>query len=346
MKNLICKLIIIFSVLCVSCVDGEYQSLKVLQLNVWGEGGPVPNGFQGIIDIIDQTDPDVVLLQEIRGQIAINVFIDSLQKKGKTYHGKSITISTALMSKYPLADVQSSTELGEDSYAFTKGTIKIKGQQIVFYSLHWDWLNVGYYLGRGYCGTSWKKLDAPIIDADSVLNYNRLSRRKQEMEALIANMKTEKKKGNLVIIGGDLNEPSHLDWQEDTKDIRDHNGMIINWDCSMLLQKEGYKDTYREIYPNPVSHPGFTCNAGNKDAKTKDLQWALGIDDRERIDFIYYFPNKKLQLKEVAIVGPKEDFYDGKIQFEQTEDTIIEPKGIWPSDHKGNLVEFKLYRNK
>lgn len=114
----------------------------------------------------------------------------------------------------------------------------------------------------------------------------------------------------------------------------------------MLLQAAGYKDAYREIYPNPVSHPGFTCKAGNKDAKPTDLHPSSGFDHRERIDFLYYFPNKNLQLKEIAIIGLKEDFYDGKIQFEQTEDNRIEPKGIWPSDHKGNLAEFKLYTEK
>lgn len=203
-------------------------------------------------------------------------------------------------------------------------------------------MHVGYYLARGYSGTTWDKLVSPVVDADSVLNYNRSSRRKIEVEALITNMQNETEEGSLIILGGDLNEPSHLDWQEDTKDVRDHHGMIVNWDCSVLLQKAGYKDAYREIYPNPLTHPGFTCNAGNKDAEPKKLQWSLGVDDRERIDFIYYLPSKSLKLELAAIVGPRKDFYDGKIQFENTEDNIIIPQGIWPSDHKGNFVEFRL----
>lgn len=342
MKYLNYKLLVLFSLLFISCSE-KHQSLKVLGINVWNEGEIVPNGFKGIVDIIDQTDSDVVLLQEVRSQGTINTLIDSLQKRGKAYYGKCLTISSAIMSKYPLTDIQSSTELGKDSYAFTKGTIKVKDQQITVYSIHLDWLYVGYYLGRGYCGTTWEKLDAPVIDADSLLRYTAQSRRIKEVKALIANMKQEEAKGNLVILGGDFNEPSHLDWQEDTKNVRDHSGMVINWDCSMLLQTAGYKDTYRDIYPNPISHPGFTCNAGNKDAKPAKLQWSLGVDDRERIDFLYYLPNKKIELKEVAIVGPKEDFYDGKIQFEPTEDNRIEQKGVWPSDHKATFAVFKIY---
>ena len=56
--------------------------------------------------------------------------------------------------------------------------------------------------------------------------------------------------GRPIIMGGDFNEPSHLDWQADTKDLWDHNGAIIHWDCSMMLSKAGFKDAYREKFPN------------------------------------------------------------------------------------------------
>lgn len=327
-----------------SCCSRESQPLRVLQLNTWGEGSVVSGGTQALIDIIDQSDPDLVLLQEIRGQKTIDLFIDSLQKRGKTYYGKSMNISTALMSKYPMNDVRSSTELGDDSYAFMKGVVEVKSQRISFYSIHLDWLHVGYYLARGYSSNpTWNKLSAPVTDADSVLNYNRQSRRNKEIEALMASVENDIDNGSLVIFGGDLNEPSHLDWQEDTKDIRDHNGMVIDWDCSSMLYNAGYKDVYRESYPSAVTHPGFTCNAGNKYVDAQKLLWSLNIDDRERIDFIYYHPNESLELESVSIIGPKEDFYDGKIQYQETQDNITETSGVWPSDHKGNLAIFKLY---
>ena len=54
------------------------------------------------------------------------------------------------------------------------------------------------------------------------------------------------------------NEPSHLDWKENTKNLWDHNGTVVRWDCSVLLENAGFKDAYRTKYPNPVTHPGFT----------------------------------------------------------------------------------------
>ena len=128
-----------------------------------------------------------------------------------------------------------------------------------------------------------------------------------------------------------------------TKDMRNHNGLVINWDCSLMLQKAGYKDTYRELYPCALTHPGFTWPAGNESVSLNSLAWTEGVDDRDRIDFIYYYPSDKLKLKDVAIVGPREDFYDGKIRSELTEDNIIIPHSRWASDHKGTYAEFEYY---
>ena len=36
-------------------------------------------------------------------------------------------------------------------------------------------------------------------------------------------------------MAGDLNEPSHLDWVESTKDMFEHNGCIVPWQTSLLL---------------------------------------------------------------------------------------------------------------
>jgi len=35
-----------------------------------------------------------------------------------------------------------------------------------------------------------------------------------------------KEKGNIILLGGDFNEPSHLDWKENTKNLWDHNGTV------------------------------------------------------------------------------------------------------------------------
>ena len=76
-----------------------------------------------------------------------------------------------------------------------------------------------------------------------------------------------------------------------TKKLWGHNGVIVNWDCSRMLYEAGFRDAYRSVYPNPVTHPGFTYPAGNKCAPVAKLTWAPEADERERIDFIYYYPS-------------------------------------------------------
>ena len=150
--------------------------------------------------------------------------------------------------------------------------------------------------------------------------------------------------GRAVIIGGDFNEPSHLDWQDDTKDMRGHNGLVITWDCSTLLANEGYVDTFREKHPDAVRYPGFTFPANNEYADLKKLCWSPDADDRERIDFIYYKPNRSLSLKNVSIIGPSGCIFYGKRTDKDSDgdDSFIQPSGTWPTDHKALIADFSI----
>lgn len=124
--------------------------------------------------------------------------------------------------------------------------------------------------------------------------------------------------------------------------MRDHYGLAIPWDVSVMLEKAGYKDSYREKYPDPVTHPGFTCPGDCPDIALEKLVWSPEADDRDRIDFIMYAPFEGLSLTDVTIVGPKGDILRGERVTENTADPIIEPQGIWPTDHKAVLATFQL----
>ena len=330
----------------VSCGNKSTKELRVLQMNTWCEGAIVDgDGFLGINKTLEEVNPDVVLFQEVRGQKFIDNVIAYFKAKGKTYYGYSLNISTAILSKYPIQSVRSSEELGESSYAFVKAIVEIKDIEFAFYSMHLDWKHLSFYNLRGFDGNSetrpYTQIE-PETNVDSLLAESNKSRRSDEIYAVLADAKKEIDNQRIVILGGDFNEPSFLDWGGNTASMRDHNGLIVKWTCSSLLHQAGFKDTYREMYPDAVTHPGFTCNAGNKDVVKKELCWALGVDDRERIDQTYFYPDSRLKLVDAKIIGPKEDFWDNKIQFEPTEDEIITPNCIWPSDHKAVLSVFAI----
>jgi hypothetical protein len=109
-----------------------------------------------------------------------------------------------------------------------------------------------------------------------------------------------------------------------------------------MFQGAGYVDSYRQLFPNAVTHPGFTWPAGNTSAKLENLYFTPDADERDRIDFVYYYPQPGIKLTAVKIVGPSASVNHGTITPNEAQDTFIEPKGIWPSDHKGNLVTFRI----
>ena len=61
-----------------------------------------------------------------------------------------------------------------------------------------------------------------------------------------------------IIMGGDFNSHSHLDWTEATKDMYNHGGAVVNWTVSRMIADAGFKDSFREVNPDPVANIGTT----------------------------------------------------------------------------------------
>jgi exonuclease III len=122
-----------------------------------------------------------------------------------------------------------------------------------------------------------------------------------------------------VVICGDFNEPSHLDWTQSAAEAGMHP-LAVNFPASRKLAEAGYIDAYRTFWPDEVSHPGFTWSPLTK------------MDDPEdhpdRIDFIY-FRSANLRLVSVEVVGESAAHAD-----------IVVDR--WPSDHRAvrALVKF------
>lgn len=335
----------LLSISCTKNYTGETQQIKVLQLNIWQEGTMVPNGIEGIAGIIGQISPDVVLLCEIRNyndEKFMPKLLTVLNEKGFNYYGESLDLSVGILSKYKIENPRPVSIIENKSRPILRASVTIDGQNVTFYSAHLDYTHYECYLPRGYSGTTWKKLEVPVTKVEYILEANRLSYRDEAIAAFIEDAKFEIEQGNIVILGGDFNEPSHLDWQENTKNLWDHNGVVIDWDCSVMLANAGFIDSYREMYPDAAKYPGFTFPSANKNVDITKLAWAPEVDERDRIDFIYYYPHKGIILEDIKIVGPPETVYYGVIGLHDANDEFIEPTNIWPTDHKGNLAVFAI----
>ncbi|TKG97007.1 endonuclease/exonuclease/phosphatase family protein [Puteibacter caeruleilacunae] len=337
------SVLLIASLLFSACDSREAREIKVLQFNIWQEGTVVPGGFDALVDEVIASDADFVTFSEVRNYNHTRFnerVVKALADKGATYYS-FFSDDTGLLSRYPIKDSSVVFPLNNDHGTIHRLTTEIDDQEFSVYTAHLDYLNCTYYEVFGYNGNTWKE-QAPLLDVDSIIYRNNLSQRDDAIKAFVAAADKDISAGRIVILGGDFNEPSLLDWTDVCKYERDHNGVSVEWPVSKILLDKGYRDTYRECHPNPITHPGYTYPGNCESVPVKKLSWAPKADERERIDFIYYYPNEALTLKASKIVGPNGSICRNKRVANDSSDEIIPPVGIWPSDHKGVLSIFEL----
>lgn len=336
--------IILITVLTISVQNiAKAQEFKVLQFNIWQEGTTVDGGFSAIVDEIIRLDADLIAFSEVRnyGQTKFNEKIaDALAKQGKKFYS-FYSYDSGILSRYPIIDHKTIFPEKDDQGSLYKAIISLKGKQVAFYTAHLDYKYAANYLSRGYHSSTWKKLEQPVLNVDSILKDNLMSQRDEAIKAFINDAFKESKQGRLVILGGDFNEPSHLDWTENTKHLFERK-VAVRWSVPARLEANNFIDAYREKYPNNITHPGITFPVYNKNVDFKKLVWAPESDDRDRIDYIFYYPNPKLKFKNIAMVGPQESIAFGEVILEKTKDPLILPKGIWPTDHRAVIATFKI----
>ena len=348
----------IFIFLCLlGCKPGTLQAvqwsskgeLKAMQMNVWMGASRVEGAVRMVADEIVHSEADVIFLNELgdyQGENFILHMIKELKQRGHTFYGTETPLSVGMLCRYPIDEQQIVSAGGKGSNgAILRIAFSVGGNKVAAYATHLDYQHYACYLPRGYNGTTWKKMDTIITDEASILEMNRKAYREETIAEFLEKVQPDIEQGTFVLLGGDFNEPSHLDWQSDTKDLWDHNGAIVNWDCSSMLYKGGFRDAYRVVYPNPVVNPGFTFPAGNKAVTVDKLAWAPEADERDRIDFIYYYPHSSIKPVKALVGGPDYSIVKSEFQKEKGRDRFLLPKNGWPTDHKAVIITFKVKTN-
>ena len=85
MKKVIFLLFCLLVLSAWSNAENADDTFTVYQMNLWHEGSKVPNGYQGILDVLDEVDADVVFLCEIRnfnGKMFMPRILEDLKKRG------------------------------------------------------------------------------------------------------------------------------------------------------------------------------------------------------------------------------------------------------------------------
>lgn len=341
----------LYGIFALSLLSGSCYTnheISMLHINIWQEGSMIQDGYEAIVNEIAHEQPDFVMLSEVRNYHNTRFcdrIIESLRQKNLIYHS-FYSYDSGLLSRHPITDSVTIFPFQGDHGSIYKLTASLYGRRCAVYTAHLDYQNDTYYEVRGYNGNNWQKMEQPLTDTAEILRRNALSLRDEAIAAFLEDTQKEKEQGSLIFLGGDFNEPSHLDWTTQTRDSADHHGVVIAWPTTKALYLNGFKDAYRELYPNPVTHPGYTYPADNKDVETGKLSWAPDADERERIDYIFYYPQKGLKLTDVKIIGPKGCIQRNKRVLIPSKDPIRPPLDIWPSDHKGVWTKFLLKTKK
>lgn len=256
---------LIFLSLCIAQAEGK-KDITVLQWNIWQEGTVVPGGYEAIVEEIVRLQPDFVTFSEVRnynGRLFDKHLTEDLRNRGLKYYS-FCSYDTGLLSKYPIKDslVVYPWSATKDCGSIHKLTTEVNGQELAVYTAHLDYRNRSYYNIKGYDGYNWKAIN-PLTSIEEILRLNVASQRDDAIQLFLTEAKKDLQEGRCVIIGGDFNEPSHLDWTEEMSHFYDHQGLVIPWTVSVLMEKAGFKDAYRILHPNPQTHPGFTFPSDN-----------------------------------------------------------------------------------
>ncbi len=317
--------------------------IRVLAINIWLGGTKIPNGIGLVADLIIDTQASIVLLSEANK--ATNAIAAALEKKGRKFTAVS-SGDTGLLTEFPVED-------SADQRWMVKARLNIGGKRVTAYAAHLEYRWYATYLPRGYgAGVpapgeysefGWNKMPGgPVTDPVAVQRVNLASGRPDVLSAFIDDAKAEAAAGSSVLLGGDFNEPSVLDWTPATANLFDHHGVVLPWESTRRLQQAGFVDAYRTTYPNPVTHPGFTWPASNPDAPVNQLTWTPEADERDRIDYIFAGPGSALKLTGAGIVGPRGSIVRNARQDENTQDNFIASPPKWVTDHKAVLATYQL----
>ncbi len=235
---------------------------KVMAWNILHGANDIPKGPERAIEIIEEIDPDVILMVETYGSgpkiaEALGYKFHLIAPPGTPLDDKGTNLS--IYSKFPFG------QRIDTDFPFYLGGIEIfiYDQRVRFFSnwFHYEpWEDEPEKLGK---------------NPEELLLWERTGKKFEMLQKVIPYFKKYAPEADSIplIIGGDMNTPSHLDWGEESKEI--HNELVVPWYTTRVLEDMGLIDSYRQAYPNPLTHPGITWNAKGK-------------KDEHRIDYIFY----------------------------------------------------------
>lgn len=294
---------------------GEPERIRVLVWNIFRAGNEVENGPEKILAFIRKVEADICLLQEsydIKGNRPKAGAWLAGELGWNQYQGGSSHLS--VLTHFPLAN----TALLPNHKANGAGIDLGEGRTIMAFSSWIDWKKPVWDGVAQNPNASAKELLKHETEYSSRLVHTQgILRGLRDLGYLSGKVP--------LLVGGDWNSPSHLDWTEEAEKYmtRKRN---LPLPASLLMEKAGFEDCFRVMHPDPVAVPGPTYNP----------HYGTG-PSRYRMDRLY-MKNPEKGFKLVPVMArslPVEaEWGKGKV--------IPLKERKWPSDHGAVLVEFEI----
>lgn len=291
---------------CAPKADGE-RTLRVLSWNVWhaGHSKAFPEaGCRAVHEILKQSEADVVIMVETYGSAPAVA-----EALGYEYH--LVSDNLCIYSRYPIVEHYAFPD-SISTFNFGGVRLDVDGSPVRLFA---TWL---HYLP-----------DARLAPTDrpesEIIAWERSGSRHREICTILSVLEplTAQCDSIPIILGGDFNTHSHLDWTDATRNLYNHGGAVVAWPVSKELERRGWSDSFREIHPDPAAAPGTTWLAEADEAATESRS--------DRIDFIYY---RGRTIRAVASecfdcnLGKRFRFRGGEF--------------LYPSDHGFVLTDFRI----
>ncbi|MEH0421818.1 HAD-IA family hydrolase [Streptomyces sp. B21-083] len=269
--------------------------LRVMSWNLWLGGTQVVDHREKQLKVIAETGADVVGLQETHGTSAQEL-ADALG-----WHHHRAGPNLGVISRYPIT-----ARLGDPDVGFYGATgVRIRldgGLEVDVWSAHLDCAPYGPY------DSHFDGLEAAELVARESARLERMREILRRISDSAADDSTP------VVLVGDFNTPSHLDWPG------------VQWPVTKAAEEAGLRDSYREAHPDAVRDPGHTwspIHVEHEDGSGRP-------EPQDRIDFVLHngrglrVLDSRVVVRGVVRVWPEVAGND------------------WPSDHAAVLTRFGL----
>lgn len=212
--------------------------------------------------------------------------------------------ANAILSRYPIGK-PSKNDLGVE--------IDVNGRKVHAFNVHLDDSPYQPYqiLKIEYGAAPFITTEAEAIKWATQTRADAIALLKEDLQAASGS--------DAVLLFGDFNEPSHLDWTEAAVKAK-LQPIVVAYPTSREIEKLGFTDTFRKMFPDVAAKPGMTW--------TPNTAPSDPTDHHDRIDFVYA-KSKNLKVISAGIAGEKKP----------EADTVFTD---WPSDHRSSFAQIEF----